>query len=674
MSLSLQYGPERPFPYKSVGGIPLYGPPYDKGAWYHEFDRLAHVAFLHLPLTAENLKPLFAFGKVSEELDHLYGLIAHLEPGLRTQMLLWRLGEIRKSAATAKEAIPELAQIASVLRTAGAGKDVPAQLAATLDAFAQKASGRDALTADIFRMATIYSVISPDKARELALSRRLDVDYLCTSDEAVSVFKELAGNDQKVVSGALYDKNELVLLFGGKDIPGLLRCIDSYARISEPLAGKIAGVIDVSRFKFSWGATDRAFVAVINRYRPEQRTALYRLLVEQAPDSLQPASVDTELELAVELGQKAETAGADILKAFLISSAATVSDAAALTRLFDAAGLSDHSLVLQVVGRVPELAADLLVYLQDKAPDLFYAYLDQIARKDPALLARLRLPYSLIDLHQLRGYLDDDALKGFSSVPAYYFLLDHDLREEKFEPAGLLLELEGIVETAFTPPGKETTPAGFIDAFLTDDFLRRAAMLGASSATGGPDGRPALPASIARSFRDDAAVLDRFVALTLDDLAAKRHVALNAEIASRERSLASWRSRAQTLRSQAADLKSQVSEAQTEQMFAQIKPTLIIIMTIVNLVATALAAGLSLNYALSVILAREHPKFLLIVAVFVECFCFFLLSQLNFAALPPLLLAQLLAVLARGEWPSTELLYAAYSARVLGQPTLRQVA
>jgi hypothetical protein len=547
-------------------------------------------------------------------------------------------------------------------------------MAATLDAIAQKGSGRDASTADIFRLATIYSVISPDKARELALSRRLDVDYICNTDDAPSVFKELAGNDQKVASGALYDKNELVLLFGGKDIPSLLRCIDSYARISDKLAANIASVIDVSRFPFSWDATDRAFVAAINRYRPEQRAALYRRLVEQAPDSLQPASVDTELELAAALAQKPETAAADILKAFLVSSTATVSDAAALTRLFDAAGLSDQSLVLQVAGRAPELAADLLVYLQDKSPALFYADLNQIARKDPSLLARLRLPYSLIDLHQLSGYLDDEALKGFSSVPAYYFLLDHDLREGKFDPAGLLLELEGIVETAFTPPGKETTPAGFIDAFLTDDFLRRAAARGDGNPAGDPAGGPAIPASIARSFRNDAAVLDRFVALTLDRLAAERRVTFAAEIAQRERTLASWRSRAQTLRAQAADLKAQISQAQTDQMIAELKPALIAIMMIVNLLATALAVGLSLNYALNVILACEHPKFLLIVAVFVECFCFFLLSQLNFAAIPPLLLAQLLAVLARAEWPSTDVLYAEYSARVLGQPALRQVA
>jgi hypothetical protein len=100
--MSLQYGPERPLPYRSVGGIPLYGPPY-KSDWYHEFDRLAHVAYLHLPLITENLKPLFAYGDVSKELDHLYGLIAHLDPGLRSQMLLWRLGEIRKSTATARK-------------------------------------------------------------------------------------------------------------------------------------------------------------------------------------------------------------------------------------------------------------------------------------------------------------------------------------------------------------------------------------------------------------------------------------------------------------------------------------------------------------------------------------------------------------------------------------------
>jgi hypothetical protein len=679
--ISLQYGPERPLTYDSVGGIPLYGPPYDKGAWYREFDRLAHVAYLHLPLTAENLKPLFAFGKVSDELDHLYGLIAHLEPALRAQMLLWRLGEIRKSATTAEEAIPELAQIASVLRAMPAGTDsaetapVRAALATTLDGFAQKASGPDASTKDIFRLATIYAVISADKARQLVLSRRLDVDALCKSDEAVSVFKELAGTDPKIATGTLYDKNELFLLFGGKDISTQLRCIDAYAKISEALAGKIASVIDVSRFKFGWDDADRAFVRVINRYRPEERAAVYRLLVKQAPDSLEPAAVDTQLAVAQELGQKADMAATDILKAFLITTGATVSDAASLTRLFDAAGLSDQGLVLQVAGRVPDLAADLLIYLQDKSPALFYADLNQIARKDPSLLAKLRLPYSLIDLHQLSGYIDDDALKGFSSVPAYYFLLDHELREGKVEPAGLLLELEGMVETAFTPPGKETTtPAGFIDAFLTDDFFRRAATLGGNNAAGGLGGPPAIPAAIAQSFRNDAAVLDRFVALTLDKLAVKRRAELNADIAGRERTLASWRSRTQTLRSRTAELKSQISEAQTEQMIAQIKPTLIMIMTIVNLIATACAIGLSLNYALSVILACEHPKFLLIVAVFVETLCFFLLSQLNFAALAPLLLAQLLAVLARAQWPSTDVLYAAYRARVLGQPPLRQVA
>ena len=300
--------------------------------------------------------------------------------------------------------------------------------------------------------------------------------------------------------------------------------------------------------------------------------------------------------------------------------------------------------------------------------------INQIAKKDPGLLARLRLPYSLIDLHQLKGYVADDALKEFPSVPAYYFLLDHDLREGKIEPSGLLLELEGMVEMAFTPPGKEKTTAGLIDAFLADDFLRRAATLAEAPTASGVNGRPSVSAAIAEAFRQDATILDRFVALTLDDMAAERHANLNAQIAESDRKLASWQSRAQMLRSQVSDLKTQISNARTEQTITQIKSTLTTIMTVVNFIATLIAVCLSINYALNVILACEHPKLLLIVTVFVECFCFFLLSQLNFPALVPILVAQLLAIMARVQWPSTEVLYAAYSSRVLRRPTLREVA
>lgn len=678
--ISLQYGPERPLSYKTLGAIPLYGAPYTRGSWYREFDRLAHVALLHLPLTAENLKPLFAFGNVAAELDHLYALIANIEPRQRSEMMIWRMRAIRRSATSTKQAIPELVQISSVLRAARANNlaeddAVRAELADTLDAFAQsKTSGQNASTEDIFQLAKIYSVISADKARDLLLSRRTDVDYICDSHPAALVFKELAGNDQKVTTGTLYDKNELYLLFAGKDISKLLRCVSSYAPISDPQAAKIASVINVSQFRFSWNATDREFVAVINRYRPEETGAVYHLLVEQAASSLRADSIATALDLAPELGQKVEIAAVDILGAFLKTTSFSVSDGAALTQLFDATRLSDRGLILQVAGRAPQLSEDFLVYLQNKSSDLFYAYLNQIAKKDPGLLARLRLPYPLIDLHQLKGYVDDDALKEFSSVPAYYFLLDHELREAKIEPSGLLLELEGMVEMAFMPPGKEKTPAGFIDAFLTDDFLRRAATLAGAPTASGADGRPSVPAAIAEAFRHDATILDRFVALTLDDMAEDRHAKLNAQIAERERDLVFWRSRTQTLRSQVSDIKAQVSNIRTEQILTQIKPTLTIIMMVVNFIATIIAICLSLNYALNVILACEHSKFLLIMAVFVECFCFFLLCQLNFPALVPLLMAQLLAILARVQWPSTEVLYAAYSSRVLGRPTLREVA
>jgi hypothetical protein len=364
---------------------------------------------------------------------------------------------------------------------------------------------------------------------------------------------------------------------------------------------------------------------------------------------------------------------ADTLNAFLKTASSPVSDARVLTHLFDVAGLTDHDLILRVAMHELRAASDILVYLQGRNPDLFYAYLDQIARKDPGLLARLRLPYTLIDLHQLQGYLDDGALKGFESVPAYYFLLDHDLREGKIEAAGLLLELEGMVEIAFTPPGKERTPAGFIDAFLTDDFLRRAAARGEASAPAGDRQWPVSPA-IAQAFRRNATVLDRFVTQTLDEMAEEGRKRLNAQIAEHERDLATWRSRTQTLSSQAADLRNQINAEWMNQLFTRIKFALTLILTVVNVIASIIGIVVSVNYSITVILAYEHPKFLLIVAVFAECFCFFLLSQLNFAALLPLLLAQLLAVLARIQWPSTEALYAAYSARILGRPILREVA